>query len=137
LIGKYLATEQCSTATVVTIRDGLFDAMPEMDASGPPAADVVGEFQSAVAGAHAVVVDLRRAGEVNKRTISLCFQFARELKNLGVRRALCGSFALQQVWAICKGNLFSPCVVDLEEAIRMVLEASDLPEAGPASDPAR
>src|SRR5438876_832923 len=64
--GKHLAIDVREGLTVVTARDGLFDALLETDEPAPLAAEVVAEFRSAVAGAGAVVVDLRWAGEVNK-----------------------------------------------------------------------
>ena len=110
--------------TVLTVRDGLFDAMPEMAESVPLVAEVVGEFRSAIAGQSAVVVDLRQAGEVNKRTLSVSFQFAHALTGIGARRALCGSAGLKQIWELCRGGTVAPCFEELEAAIRSVGGAS-------------
>jgi hypothetical protein len=81
----YLTTDIRGGVTVVTARDGLFDAMPESDKSAPVAAEVVAEFRSAIVGTPAVVVDLRRAGEVNNRTLNVAFQMARALKGCDIR----------------------------------------------------
>jgi hypothetical protein len=102
--------------TVVTARDGLFDALPECDASAPLAAEVLAELCSAIVGAAAVVVDLRGAGEVNKRTLSVSFQMARAVKVCGRRGALCGSATLKQIWEVCWGNTVCDLYEDIEEA---------------------
>jgi hypothetical protein len=106
--------------TVVTAREGLFDALPETDESGPLAAEVVAEFRSAVTGAAAVVVDLRRAGEVNKRTLNVSFQFAHELSARGVLRALCGSAVLKEIWDACRGGTICQMCEDITEACAAV-----------------
>jgi hypothetical protein len=116
-MGKHLATEIRGGVTVVTARDGLFDAIPEMAESVPIVAEVVDEFRSAIAGRQAVVVDLRRAGEVNKRTLSVAFQLARALTAIGARRALCGSTDLKQIWDLCKGGTIAPCLEDFQAAV--------------------
>lgn len=64
-MGKHITTHVREGVTVAAIRAGLFDVLPETNASAPLAAEVVAEFRSAVAGAGAVVVDLRRAGKVS------------------------------------------------------------------------
>ena len=97
MVGKHIATDIHDGVTVVAARDGLFDAMPETDDSAPVAAEVVAEFRSAVAGAGSVVIDFRRAGEVNKRTLSVSFQLAHALTDIGGRRALCGVADLESL----------------------------------------
>jgi hypothetical protein len=136
-VGKHITTEVREGVTMVTARDGLFDVLPETDESGPLAAEVVTEFRSAVAGAEAVVVDLRRAGEVNKRTLNVSFQFVHALTAVGARRALCGSADLKQIWDLCRGGAVSPCFEDLAEAVASVSRPAREAEPSAAADPAR
>lgn len=106
--------------TVVTVRDGLFDAVPEMAETVPLVGEVQDEFRSAVIGRSAVVVDLRRAGEVNKRTLSVVFQFTRTLTAGGARQALCATTGLKQIWDVCGGGRIAECFEDLPAALRSV-----------------
>jgi hypothetical protein len=91
--------------------------MPESDESAPLAATVVAEFRSAIGAAAAIVIDLRRAGEVNKRTLNVTFQMARELKTRGIRGVLCGSAALKEIWDLCRGGTVCPLFPDIREAL--------------------
>lgn len=45
---SHLATVSRDGVTIITVRDGLFDALPESDDSVPLAAEVAAEFRSAV-----------------------------------------------------------------------------------------
>ena len=114
---SHFAAEVRGGVTLITVRDGLFDAMPETAEPVPLVAAVVGEFRSAIAGRSAVVVDLRRAGEVNKRTLSVSFQLAHALAATGARCALCGSADLKQIWDLCTGGTIAQCFEDLPAAI--------------------
>lgn len=116
-MGKNFTTEFRDGVTVVTARDGLFDAIPEMAEAVPLVAEVLEEFRSTTAGRPAVVVDLRRAGEVNKRTLSVTFQLARALTAAGAWRVLCGSTGLKQIWDLCKGDTIAPCFEDFTGAV--------------------
>jgi hypothetical protein len=102
--------------TVVTARDGLFDAMPESDESAPLAAEVIAEFRYAIEGRSAVVVDLRRAGEINKQTLGVTARMARELRDTGVRGALVGSARLKEIWDLCRGDTLCRLYEDIENA---------------------
>jgi hypothetical protein len=133
-MGKYLTTHAHAGVAVVTVRDGVFDLLPEMtDDSAPLAAEVVAEFRAAVVGAGAVIVDLRRAGELNKRTLNVSFQFARALADIGARRALCGPAAFKTIWGLCKGDTVAPCHVEFGAAVAAAggTGASGAPDAGP------
>lgn len=130
--GKHFTTGAVDRVTVVTVRDGLFDMLPETDSSGPLAQEVVAEFRSAIGEAGACVVDLRRAGEVNKQTLSVSFQFARSLKAIGARRALC-SAELRPIWKMCKGGMVAPCFDELEAAIKSVSAATGSVESDSAT----
>jgi hypothetical protein len=105
---------------VVTAREDLFDALPETDESAALAAEVVAAFRSAVTGATAVVVDLRRAGEVNKRTVLVSIQLARALSAQGAKGALCGSKDLKKIWDICRGYTICQAYQDMAEALAAV-----------------
>lgn len=120
MVLSHLTADVSGGVTVVTIRDGVFDSMPEMAESVPLVADVLSEFRSAIANQLAVVVDLRRAGEINKRTLSVSFQFAHALTAIGTRRAFCGSADFKQIWDLCKGATVAPCFEALEEALAAV-----------------
>lgn len=112
----HLTTDIRDEVTVVTARDGLFDAISETDMSAPLAAEVVAELRSAIVGAAAVLVDLRRAGKVNVRALSVAFQLAHELKRCGIPGALCGSTDLNEIWDMCRGGTVCNLYADLEEA---------------------
>ena len=116
----HFITDLRGIVRVVTAREGLFDALPETDESAALAAEVVAAFRSAVTGATAVVVDLRRAGEVNKRTLSVSFQLARELSAQGAKRALCGSKNLKEIWDVCRGYTICQAYQDMAEALAAV-----------------
>lgn len=95
---------------VVTARDGLFDALPETDESAAAlAAEVVEAFRAEIAGASAVVVDLRLAGEIHTRTPDLVFQLVHELTYRGIQGALCASAGFRHIWDLCQGGSFCPC----------------------------
>src|SRR5262245_28437199 len=94
--------------------------MPESDASAPLAREAVAEFPSAPVGAAAVVVDIRRAGEVNKRTINVVFQFAHALAAIGARRALCGTADFKQIWELCRGDTVCQLYEDIGDAYAAV-----------------
>ena len=113
---SHLTTVSCDGVTIIIVRDGLFDALPESDDSAPLAAEVVAEFRSAVAGASAVVVDLRGAGEINKRTLNVTFRMVHGLVVIGARRALCGSVFLKQIWDLCQGGTLCAVYEEFEEA---------------------
>jgi hypothetical protein len=118
--GLHFTTELRDGVTVVTAREGLFDTLPETDESAPLAAQVVAEFRSAVSGAAAVVVDLRRAGAVNHRTLSVIFQFARELRARDVPRALCGSALQEEIWEVSRGVAICQMYEGMTEACAAV-----------------
>jgi hypothetical protein len=115
-----LTTDTRDGVTVVTARDGLFDAMPESGESAPLAAAVVAEFRSAIAGAAAVVLDLRRAGEVNKQTLNVAFRMAHALRADGVRGVLCGPAHLKEIGDLCRGGTACQLYEDIAEACAAV-----------------
>lgn len=133
-MGKHFATEIRGGVAVVTARDGLFDAMPEMAECVPLVDEVVDEFRSAIAGRPAVVVDLRRAGAVNKRTLGVAFQLAGTLAAVAARRALCGSADLKQIWDLCKGGTLAACFEDFRGAVTAAGGTIDPAEPGGAAD---
>ena len=134
---SHITADARGGVTVVTVRDGLFDDMPEMAESVPLVAEVVSEFRSAIASLSAVVVDLRRAGEVNGRTLSVTFQFAHALTATGARRALCGAADLKQIWDLCRGGTIAPCFEDLPAAIAAAGGSDNPAEPSAAADPGR
>jgi hypothetical protein len=121
--GLHFTTDFRGSVTVVTARDGLFDTLPETDESAPLAAEVIHEFRSTVTDAAAVVVDLRGASEVNKRTLSVTFQFAAELATRGIPRALCGSAVFKDIWDSCRGETFCRMYEGISEACAAVVRA--------------
>jgi hypothetical protein len=114
----HLTVDRRDGVTIVTAADRLFDAVPEFgNMTEERAREVVKAFREAVAGWPIVVVDFRRAGEVNKRALSVVFDVARHLSASGASAALCGDGTLKKVWDICQGGRVCSMFDDFDAAL--------------------
>jgi hypothetical protein len=131
----YLTIEMRGDITVVAVRAGLFDQMPDMGGGGPPTGDIVGELRAAHLGSpDGVVLDVRAAGDINHRTLAVVFALARELSGAATRLAVCGTADFVKIWGMCRFPSVCPAYADMVAA-----EASMWPagrgSAGPGSAP--
>ena len=103
---------------LVAIREGVFDAIPELNGPNPTERGVVEEFTDALSSSPAgVVLDIRSAGEINKRTLSLVLLLAGALSRSGLRRAICCTPGAAEVLQVSRMTGVCPCYTDLLQAL--------------------
>lgn len=127
-------TDRREDVVIISLRANLFDEMPDEFYGPIREADVRREFAGvSLDSTSGVILDLRAAGNVSHRTLSLLFQLAYQLSARVGQVAVCGSTEFAEIWRILR----TPYAVytDLPKAVAS-LQTQHAAEPSPPREPA-